>query len=88
MLAPYKLVKTSAAALEMDLIITVDTSLAHLSGTLNKKTYLLLPYLPDWRWRLSITFSPWYPSIKIFRQVEVNNWQAPLNQILDLIKKH
>lgn len=77
---------TAAAVLKMDLIITVDTSLAHIAGTLNKKTYLLLPYLPDWRWQLSTDSSPWYPSIKIFRQEKINDWSMPLNQILNLIK--
>jgi Flp pilus assembly protein TadD/glycosyltransferase involved in cell wall biosynthesis len=66
-----------AAAIHcLDLIITVDTSIAHLAGAMGKETWLLIPYMPDWRWMLDRSDSPWYPSIKIFRQTEPDNWSS------------
>ncbi len=65
---------TAAAIVNLDLLITVDTSAAHLSGALGKKTWLLLPFFPDWRWQLNRNDSPWYPSMKLFRQSEPDDW--------------
>ena len=58
----------------MDKVITVDTSLIHLAGTLNKKSLLLLPKIPDWRWGLKGNTSFWYPSVTIARQQNLNDW--------------
>ena len=52
----------------LDLIISVDTSVAHLAGAMGKRVWLLLPFLPDWRWMLNRNDSPWYPTMKLFRQ--------------------
>lgn len=65
----------------LDLIVTVDTSVAHLGGAMGIKTLLLLPYAPDWRWLLNRGDSPWYPSMKLYRQAEIGNWHGPLNQM-------
>ncbi len=59
---------------QLDLIITVDTSIAHLCGSMKKPTWVLIPFVPDWRWQLERSDSPWYPSIKLFRQKEKQNW--------------
>ncbi|HPN38012.1 MAG TPA: glycosyltransferase family 9 protein, partial [Melioribacteraceae bacterium] len=72
---------TVAIILNLDLIITVDTMIAHLSAALNKPTFLLLPYLPDWRWLLNRDNSIWYDSIKIFRQINPGDWSYPLEQV-------
>lgn len=66
----------------MDLIITVDTSLAHLSGALGRPTLVLLPWNPEWRWLLNRQDSPWYPTVQIFRQPSPGNWQVVLNEVL------
>jgi tetratricopeptide (TPR) repeat protein len=58
----------------MDLLISVDTSVAHLAGALGKDVCLLLPYVPDWRWMLQRPDSPWYPSMKVFRQSSRGEW--------------
>jgi tetratricopeptide (TPR) repeat protein len=58
----------------MDLVISVDTSLAHLSASLGKATWMLLSYTSDWRWLLDRSDSPWYPSMKLFRQMGVDHW--------------
>jgi len=65
----------------MDLVISVDTSVAHLSGTLGRPTWVLLPYLPDWRWLLDRDDSPWYPSVKLYRQTGVGDWKSVLAQV-------
>ncbi len=65
----------------LDLVISVDTSVAHLSGALGSKTWVLLPFVPDWRWLLDREDSPWYPSIKLFRQDKLGDWSTALNKI-------
>ncbi len=77
--------ETAAIIKNLDLVITVDTMIAHLAATLNVKTFLLLPYLPDWRWLLNRNDSVWYPSITIFRQNTPGDWSYPLEQIYNTI---
>ena len=72
---------TAALAQQMEVIITVDTSVAHLAGAIGKSTCLLLPFMPDFRWLLVRKDSPWYPSIKIFRQTNARSWDEPLLEI-------
>ncbi|MDD5298545.1 MAG: tetratricopeptide repeat protein [Rhodocyclaceae bacterium] len=67
---------TAAAIENLDLVITVDTSVAHLAGALGKPVWILLPFIPDWRWLLDRSDSPWYPSARLFRQSERGNWSA------------
>jgi tetratricopeptide (TPR) repeat protein len=65
----------TAAALEaLDLVIAVDTSVAHLAGALGRPVWLLLPYAPDWRWLLGRDDSPWYPTMRLFRQTAPQDW--------------
>ncbi len=67
---------TAAIIENLDLVITVDTSVAHLAGALGKETWLLLPFFPDWRWMLYEDKSPWYPSIKLYRQPAIYDWNS------------
>ena len=60
--------ETAAWVNRLDLVITVDTSVAHLAGALGRPTWILLPYLPDWRWLLDRDDNPWYPTARLFRQ--------------------
>ena len=69
---------TASAIKAMDAIITVDTSVAHLAGALGVKTYLLLPYSSDWRWFDDTKTTPWYKSVKIFKQIDPISWEGPL----------
>jgi tetratricopeptide (TPR) repeat protein len=72
----------TAALIEcLDVVITVDTSIAHLSGALGRKTWLLLPYAPDWRWLLGREDSPWYRSVRLYRQDRAGSWDGPLGRI-------
>lgn len=63
--------------LQMDLIVTIDSGPAHLAGALGLPTWTLLLYSPDWRWMLGRDDSPWYPSMRLFRQERFEDWSAP-----------
>ena len=72
----------SAAMVEcMDMIISIDTSLAHLAGAMGKKSFILLPYLADWRWFEGAEESPWYPSMKLIRQSAAGDWAPVVHQV-------
>jgi hypothetical protein len=73
--------ETAALAGCVDLVITVDTSVAHLAGGLGLPTWLLLPYTPDFRWLLGREDSPWYPTMRLFRQGENRNWEDVLDAV-------
>jgi len=65
---------TAAIVQQLDLVITVDTSVAHLAGALGKPVWVLLCYCPDWRWTLEREDSPWYPTMRLFRQQQPGDW--------------
>lgn len=67
---------TAAFISALDLVITVDTAVAHLAGALGKPVWLLLPFAPDWRWMLRRKESPWYPSMTIHRQERAGDWSG------------
>jgi hypothetical protein len=72
---------TAALIETLDLVISVDTSIAHLSGALGKKTWILLPFLPDWRWLLDRADSPWYSSVTLYRQAVAGDWEAVVAEV-------
>jgi len=72
---------TSALCDLMDLVISVDTSVAHLAGALGKTTWVLLPYVPDWRWLLDRVDSPWYEKVKLYRQGEDRKYAPVLDRL-------
>ncbi|MEC5385882.1 tetratricopeptide repeat protein [Uliginosibacterium sp. H3] len=71
----------------MDMIISVDTSLAHLAGALGKKVYVLLQYSPDWRWLLDRDDSPWYPTATLIRQPTMGDWSAVMAQVEEEVRR-
>ena len=73
---------TAALIENMDLVISVDTSIAHLSGALNKKLFVLLAFNGDYRWLQNRNDSPWYPSAKILRQEEIGNWDSLIQKLI------
>ncbi len=79
---------TAAILSNLDLLISVDTSVAHLAGGLGIKTWLLLPAAPDWRWLLARDDSPWYPSFRLYRQPKVNDWESVISHLADDLKQN
>src|SRR5262249_25865036 len=73
---PDAFVDTAAAMESLDLIITSDTSIAHLAGALARPTWVALKRVPDWRWMLDREDSPWYPTMRLFRQPERDDWRS------------
>ena len=78
---------TAALILEMDLVISVDTSVAHLAGVLGKPVWILLPYTPDFRWLLERADSPWYPSARLYRQDLRREWPSVIQTVVEDLKK-
>ena len=72
---------TAGLLRQMDLVISVDTSIAHLAGALGYPVWVLLPYLPDFRWMLERSDSPWYPSARLFRQPQRRDWEAVIGDV-------
>jgi len=70
----------------MDVVISVDTVIAHLAGAMGKKTFLLLPDKSSFLWMGERNDSPWYPSIKIFRQETLGDWKKPIKEIIKCLK--
>lgn len=73
--------ETACFLTQMDLLISVDTGVAHLAGALGKSVWLLLPYSPDWRWLLNRNDSPWYPTIQLFRQEIRGDWKGVIEKV-------
>ena len=74
-------VNTAALIQCMDVVLTVDTSIAHLSGALGQRTWILLPFMPDWRWLRDRDDSPWYPSVRLYRQSVAGDWRSVFDRI-------
>ena len=72
----------------LDLIISISNTTAHMSGALGKKAWALLPYIPDWRWMLKREDTPWYPTMKLFRQHQINDWHDVFQQVSLELKLH
>ena len=83
---------TAALIQNLDLIISVDTAVAHLAGALGKPVWILLPFVPDWRWLLNREDSPWYSTMRLFRQPSLGDWESVIakvkGELLKLLGKH
>jgi tetratricopeptide (TPR) repeat protein len=77
------LAETAALIANLDLVITIDTAVAHLAGAMGKPVWVLLKHIPDWRWMLNRPDSPWYPSVRLFRQPTPGDWHTPMRQIVE-----
>ena len=73
--------ETAALVCHLNLVITVDTSVAHLSGAMGQRTWLLLPYAPDWRWLAARRDSPWFANMRIYRQTRPGDWRHVLRRV-------
>ncbi|HAT30844.1 MAG TPA: hypothetical protein DCW29_08345 [Janthinobacterium sp.] len=78
--------ETAALLAQMDLVITVDTSVAHLAAAMGKPVWILLPFAPDWRWMLGRDDSPWYAGATLFRQTAVGDWDGVLARVAERLR--
>src|SRR5262249_6496549 len=72
---------TAALIACCDLVISIDTSVAHLAGAMGKPVWVLLPYVPDWRWLLDREDNPWYPTARLFRQRRFGDWPGVIRAV-------
>ena len=72
---------TAALLQRIDLVISVDTAVAHLAGAMGRATWVLLPFAPDWRWMLERTDSPWYPTMRLYRQTAPGDWPGVVERV-------
>lgn len=77
--------ETAAAIAQLDLVITVDTSVAHLAGALGKPVWVMLAQVPDWRWMQHRPDSPWYPTMRLFRQQQPGDWQGVITEVVQAL---
>jgi len=78
---------TAALIAELDLIITIDSSVAHLAGALGKSVWILLPYNSDYRWLTARNDSPWYPTARLFRQRSIGDWDGVIKEISSILNR-
>jgi tetratricopeptide (TPR) repeat protein len=78
---------TAALIQNLDLIVSVDTSVVHLAGALGKPVWTLIPFSPDWRWMLNREDSPWYPTMRLFRQPSPGDWESVITKVKDELLK-
>ena len=72
---------TAAVVAQLDLVIAVDTAVAHLAGAMGKPVWILLPFVVDWRWLLDRDDRPWYPNARLFRQPRIGDWDSVIARL-------
>jgi len=72
---------TAALISRLDLVIAVDTAVAHLAGAMGKPVWVMLPFSPEWRWLLGRDDSPWYPTMRLFRQTTYGDWPGVIRRV-------
>ena len=79
---------TAAVVKSLDLIVAVDTSVAHLAGALGVPVWVAVAFAPDWRYLLEREDSPWYPTMRLFRQTELGKWQPVFERMAEALNEH
>jgi ADP-heptose:LPS heptosyltransferase len=77
--------ENAAVLMQLDLVVTADTMTAHLAGALGRPVWVLLPFLPDWRWMLHRPDTPWYPTMRLFRQPRPGDWEAVVREVTEAL---
>ncbi len=83
--ADYAFLDTAALIQRLDLVVTVDSAIAHLAGTMGRPTWVALKHVPDWRWGLEGDASPWYPQTRLFRQPRLGDWATVIADMRDAL---
>src|SRR5262249_49327695 len=78
---------TAAIMMSLDLVISSDTSIVNLAGALGRPVWVLLPFIPDWRWLLDRNDTPWYPTARLFRQPNMGDWTTVLDDVCAALKQ-
>ena len=78
---------TAALIASLDLVISVDTSVVHLAGAMGKRAWVLLPFVPDWRWLMERSDSPWYPTLRLVRQPRPGDWSAVMERVVEMLRE-
>jgi len=78
----------AAQVAALDLVISIDNTTVHMAGALGEKVWTLLPYIPDWRWMLEREDTPWYPSMRLFRQSETGDWSRVFAQVRSALEQY
>jgi len=78
---------TAALIEQLDLVISVDTAVAHLAGALGRPVWILLPFVPDWRWGLESETTPWYPTMRLFRQPALHDWDTVIKRVAEELRE-
>jgi ADP-heptose:LPS heptosyltransferase len=79
---------TAALIANLDLVISVDTAVVHLAGAMGKPVWPLVPFATDWRWLLGREDSPWYPTMRLFRQQAPTRWDDVIEQVAECVVLH
>ena len=79
---------TAEVIADIDLVISVDSAIVHLAGSLGRPVWALIPYVPDWRWMLEREDSPWYPSMRLMRQQSPGNWDELIQRVAGRLKTY
>jgi Flp pilus assembly protein TadD len=80
-------VDTMAVIETLELVVTVDTAVAHLAGAMGRAVWIMLPHAPDWRWLLNRNDSPWYPTVRLFRQPRTGDWNSVVRSVVEALSR-
>jgi hypothetical protein len=84
---PHLFLDAAAAMASLDVIVTSDTAIAHLAGALARPVFIALKRVPDWRWLMEGTASPWYPTARLFRQAKAGQWRPVFEEIAQALRE-
>jgi ADP-heptose:LPS heptosyltransferase len=78
---------TAALIEHLDLVIAVDTSTAHVAAAMGKPVWMVLPFVAEWRWLVDRPDTPWYPTMRLYRQPKLNDWDGAIGQLIEPLRR-